>query len=99
MICKAADILRESVRIDDLVTRTGGDEFTIILPETNVDGLQVALERIHRGLVEANQIEDGCEVKISLGAAIAKTNEKLLGALKVADMKMYQNKAARKNAG
>jgi diguanylate cyclase (GGDEF)-like protein len=99
MICKAADILSESVRVDDLVTRTGGDEFTIILPETNFDGLQVALDRIYRGLAEANQVEDGCEVKFSLGAAIAETNEKLLGALKVADMKMYQNKAARKNAG
>lgn len=97
MICKAADILKASVRVDDLVTRTGGDEFTIILPDTGADGLLIAEERIKCCLDEANSIKDGYVVKFSLGSAIAETSEKLLGALKVADMKMYQNKIARKH--
>jgi diguanylate cyclase (GGDEF)-like protein len=97
MICKAAEVLKESVRSDDLVSRTGGDEFTILLPDTDVEGLKTAVERILSGLDEANKIKDDLEVKISLGSEIAETSDKLLSALKVADINMYENKSARKN--
>jgi diguanylate cyclase (GGDEF)-like protein len=97
MICKSAEVLKESVRSDDLVSRTGGDEFTILLPDTDVEGLKTAVERILSGLDEANKIKDDLEVKISLGSEIAETSDKLLSALKVADINMYENKSARKN--
>jgi diguanylate cyclase (GGDEF)-like protein len=96
MICKAADVLKESVRADDLVVRTGGDEFTILLPDTDAGGLKIAEERIENGLNKANKIDDGYEVKFSVGSEIAETSDKLLSALKVADINMYQNKTARK---
>lgn len=97
MICKTADILKESVRADDLVSRTGGDEFIILLPETGSEGLKIAEERIERCLIKANNIDDGYEVKFSLGSEIAETSDKLLSALKVADINMYQDKVTRKN--
>jgi len=98
MICKAASILKHAFRADDLVARTGGDEFTILLPETGVEALQSAVERIEHNLNETYKIEDGFHVKFSLGTAIAATKENLFEAVKTADMKMYQNKATRKSA-
>ena len=97
MICKAADVLKDSVRTDDLVTRTGGDEFTILLPNTDAEGLKIAEKRIESCLVEANMSDDDYVVKFSLGSAIAESSDKLLSALKVADINMYQNKTTRKN--
>jgi len=98
MICKAADILKKSFRSEDLVARTGGDEFTVLLAETGVNGTEVSMERIQLSLEEANSHDDGCEVKMSMGFAIAETKEKLLAAVKMADMRMYENKSSRKSA-
>jgi diguanylate cyclase (GGDEF)-like protein len=98
MICKAADILKKSFRAEDLVARTGGDEFTVLLPEIGVNGIEASIERIQRYLEEANSLNDGFEVKMSVGFALAEAKEKLLGALKLADLRMYENKSSRKSA-
>ena len=96
IICKAADILKVTFRGDDLITRTGGDEFTILLPNTTYDNLQIAMERVKQNVDKANEIADGYEVKLSMGSAIAETKEKLLGSVKLADNRMYEDKALRK---
>lgn len=96
IICKAADILKISFRGDDLINRTGGDEFTILLPNTTYDSLQIAMERVKLNVDKANEIADGYEVKLSMGSAIAETKEKLLGSIKLADNRMYEDKALRK---
>lgn len=96
MIRKAATIIKQAFRADDLVARTGGDEFTVLLPETDKSGLAAAVKRIENSLAEANRTEDGYFVKLSLGTAIAESNEKLLGAVKSADLAMYRNKAVNK---
>lgn len=98
MICKAADILKRSFRGEDMVARTGGDEFTVLLPETGTEGLQATIERINRNLEEANLLDDGFEVKFSIGGEIAETRETLNDAIRIADMRMYQNKSERKTA-
>jgi diguanylate cyclase (GGDEF)-like protein len=46
LLIALADLLCQSVRDIDVVARYGGDEFALILPETNAAGAQYAAERL-----------------------------------------------------
>ena len=94
-------LLRRSVRDVDAVIRYGGDEYTIVLVETGLDGATVVAERIRR-TIEAHTFGrgDGLSIKltVSLGYACspddATTKAQLL---EMADQAMYRGKAAGKN--
>lgn len=45
-----ADLLKENVRMVDIVARYGGEEFIAILPETDLKGARVLAERIRRSV-------------------------------------------------
>jgi two-component system, cell cycle response regulator len=94
-------LLRKSVRDVDAVIRYGGDEYTIVLVETGIEGATVVAERI-RHTVEAHTFGrgDGLAIKltVSLGYACspddATTKAELL---EMADQAMYRGKAGGKN--
>ncbi|MDD2623805.1 MAG: GGDEF domain-containing protein, partial [Candidatus Riflebacteria bacterium] len=62
---RVAGILRKAVRTHDLPVRYGGEEFALVLPETDMVGAVAVAERI-RKTIEKEVIEYG-------GAAIQKT--------------------------
>jgi diguanylate cyclase (GGDEF)-like protein len=98
MICMASDVLKRVFRADDYVFRTGGDEFTMLLTETNYDALQLVVSRINTSLGEVNADKQRCALRFSLGTAIAATKELFPDAIKQADARMYEDKATRKSA-
>lgn len=61
---KVAGILAGSLRTIDYVTRYGGDEFAIILPQTNLEGAGVAAKRL------SNHVKE-------LGSTVKKYNKSL----------------------
>ena len=94
-------LLRRSVRDVDAVIRYGGDEYTIVLIETGVEGAAVVAERIRR-TIEAHTFarEDGLAIKltVSLGYACSPDDAKTKGELlEMADRAMYRGKAGGKN--
>lgn len=54
----AAEALRLAVRAQDLVCRTGGDEFIVLCPDTDQTAARVVAERL-RAAVEAQPVETG----------------------------------------
>ena len=72
LIKATADALKKACRADDLIARWGGDEFVIILPQTDLATAKEIIERIKR---HVDEIDLGLiKLSISLGAA---TKEKM----------------------
>jgi len=50
---RAAEALKKNTRVTDLVGRVGGDEFAVLLPETDADGAMAVLWKLRRRLQRA----------------------------------------------
>ena len=92
-----ADTVRGVIRKIDVPCRYGGEEFVIILPETNFDCAMTVAERV-RAAVEAGSADDK-RVTISIGVAtypwvMANTPQQLIEA---ADKAMYEAKQSGRN--
>ena len=100
-LVEAAAVIRGSARETDVVSRFGGDEFALILPDTGGEGAYAVGERI-RERVAAHRFLAGDNLNIHLTASVgvatlpdvAASAEELLHA---ADSAMYQVKDRGKN--
>ena len=54
-LCRVANVFRSQCRNIDILARQGGDEFTVILPETSLQGAQIFAKRICERLSEDHQ--------------------------------------------
>jgi diguanylate cyclase (GGDEF)-like protein len=65
-----AEVLRTHTRAGDLVCRTGGEEFTVVLPRTDTSRAQVLAERINEA-VRAAKLGPRADLTVSAGVATA----------------------------
>lgn len=96
LIQHAAEILQDGVRIDDIVARIGGDEFAIILPSTRAEKAAEIMDRIRECALLHNRDNPEENIGISIGCATATEKGPLNPLLILADKRMYEDKAARK---
>jgi diguanylate cyclase len=96
-----ADVLVDTVRETDIVTRFGGEEFAVILPATDEKGAMVAAERV-RLAVEALAVETPeatVRVTVSLGLAVTREGDDAASLLARADEALYTSKQTGRNRG
>ncbi|MCL5676957.1 MAG: sensor domain-containing diguanylate cyclase [Firmicutes bacterium] len=92
--------IRDTVRQSDAVFRYAGDEFVVLMPETDASTAYMVMERVRRKIEERYLRIDGQDVRttVSLGVATfpdhAGTAEDLI---RRADEAMYRAKGAGKN--
>jgi diguanylate cyclase (GGDEF)-like protein len=98
IIIRIADICREEKRKSDVVARFGGEEFLLLLPETDLDEAQSVAERLRR-VVETREFSIASRAittTISIGVAQAHPYmETLFDLIKMTDQALY----AAKNGG
>ncbi|MDO8484335.1 MAG: diguanylate cyclase [Candidatus Limnocylindrales bacterium] len=72
MLRQIAEILRTNLRTVDVVGRFGGEEFLVVLPETDVDAAASLAEKLRR-LVGRHEIvlQDGFRAAATLSAGVA----------------------------
>jgi len=90
--------LRLAVRANDIVARYGGDEFVVLMPDTDLPAAQLVAERVVAGVRgQRHQLADGTEGSVACSAGLAlypddgRTATRLL---RTADAAMYRVKRA-----
>lgn len=97
-----AQRIKDSVRDVDVISRYGGEEFAVILPQTNKKDAQMIGERIRRRVESTDFIveEDGLMVKVTVSLGVAtypengRTTEHLVEKV---DQALYLAKGGGKN--
>ena len=94
-------LISKSVRDVDTVIRYGGDEYTVILVETDMAGAAVVAERIRLAIEQHDfLVAEGLKVKLtaSLGySCFPEDSRSKVELLELADQAMYRGKASGKN--
>ena len=100
LIRRVADVLRERVRTTDIVARLSGDEFSVLMPQTDTDGaLQLGEDlraEVADGLLDRSEL---CAPTISVGITMyrGKGGAGAEAVLIAADQAMYRAKAEGRN--
>jgi diguanylate cyclase (GGDEF)-like protein len=94
VLAEVASLLKQSIRGCDAVVRYGGDEFMILLADTDSEGAQCVVARIAKHVAEWNEAGhvDRLELSLSIGAAEWCDGQTLDEVLDTADRRMYENK-------
>jgi diguanylate cyclase (GGDEF)-like protein/PAS domain S-box-containing protein len=93
----AARAIKEALRASDVVARMGGDEFVVVLPETDAAGAENACRRILESIDRHNRQNPELPLHISLGWSTAKTKSEIGNLFKRADNYMYREKMLTSN--
>lgn len=94
-----AQYIQASVRAYDLICRYGGEEFLVLLPETELDEAVEAAERVRLTIANAQANADvpTCTVSIGLGYLAPTACNTLSDLIKIADQALYEAKRQGRN--
>ena len=100
-LLRVANILREHVRDVDVVGQLGGDEFGVIMVQTELDPAFDKAERLATAIRENPFSWDGHDIALEVahGVYAFKAGESVNDALAAADKAMYEHKLASKAGG
>ncbi|MFW6390168.1 MAG: HD domain-containing phosphohydrolase, partial [Halanaerobiales bacterium] len=91
LLKKIANILLDCCRPDDVIVRWGGDEFILLLPDTDQNGANKICKNIRKACVDES--DDDMQISISLGFFTKTDIETSIDeVVKNAEDRMYQHK-------
>lgn len=102
MISNFARILRLSVPAHQFVGRFGGDEFIVILSDSEVSDMNKIIDKLNENITAYNQGSNAIQISYAVGKAHSSRyvgNVTMEVLFERADYDMYQNKMADKNRG
>jgi diguanylate cyclase (GGDEF)-like protein len=95
LLMKTTRVLKEAFRCEDLISRSGGEGFAILLPGLDEHMVTSMLVRFRNAVAKAS--EEHPAIVLSIGAATAKNGDELPRAQRQAALAMSQEKARSRN--
>jgi diguanylate cyclase (GGDEF)-like protein len=97
VLAQGSEIMQNVIRKQDLAARWGGEEFVVILPNTDEKGAKILAEKLRIRL--NNDLSDRLKhsVTASIGVAQSLEHENFAACLKRADQALYQAKERGRN--
>ena len=94
-----SDILLDVKRKPDHVGRWGGEEFLVVLPETNLAQASLAANRIRRRVEETKILwkEEELSISVTLGVSLYDHDVGVDGSIDLADKRLYIGKESGRN--
>lgn len=91
--------ITDCTRGSDMVFRYGGEEFTVVLSNTDIDGAALLADRIRKTIATTPTIIDGFEiaVTVSMGVSTLEAGDSAATLLSRADAALYDAKTAGRN--
>jgi len=95
-----ADVLQSQTRSMDIVGRYGGEEFAVIMPETNINEAIITAEKIRRAIEEHVFSRSGHKKMVTASIGVAEHSSQEIGILAMfsrADSALYTSKENGRN--
>jgi diguanylate cyclase (GGDEF)-like protein len=95
-----ANACREGKRSSDIVGRLGGEEFAMLLPETDLDQARIVAERVRQSVAASALQADRVHFNVTASVGFAAASVSMSGfeaLLHAADQALYQAKAEGRN--
>jgi diguanylate cyclase (GGDEF)-like protein len=100
MIQHVGNLCEENKRSPDVVARVGGEEFAILLPETDLESSCIVAERLRRMVAERPLETGGMRVAVTVSVGVAELSSAMGGTsdlMKLADRMLYEAKRSGRN--
>ncbi|WP_171013993.1 GGDEF domain-containing protein [Chitinivorax sp. B] len=99
VLIHVSNITKAVLRNHDILVRYGGEEFLVLLPDTDLNGAQYLLERLHQVFRNNAMLSEGKRIEISFSTGLAQLGAGENGHALIlrADQAMYAAKSAGRN--
>jgi diguanylate cyclase (GGDEF)-like protein len=95
-----AQVLEKETRFNDFVSRYGGEEFAVLLPESTIDQGRWVADKVRQAVENTSLLHDNTKIKVTVSAGVGQvdaerdTPETFVGRV---DAALYQAKANGRN--
>ncbi|MBY6064008.1 GGDEF domain-containing protein [Pseudidiomarina sediminum] len=96
ILIEMAQLLRNSVRSSDLIGRWGGEEFLLVLPNTDCDQAKMLAEKL-RNTIAAFKFRNGIHITSSFGVACVRSDDDATSLMQRVDQALYAAKTSGRN--
>jgi diguanylate cyclase (GGDEF)-like protein len=99
VLVRVAGLLCDVLRDTDVVIRSGGEEFLVVMPATDARAAATCCERIREVIHSEDweHVAPGLEVTVSVGLACAHAPDDLEALVRLADQRLYEAKHRGRN--